>query len=234
MSLTRNSPAATTDVIDAMRSLQSESDRWHLAESLAVLIPSGLKGFADLKDQATAAGVGAKLSTTTLRLYRDTANRWPADKRVPNVSFSAHREAMVLPIDQAVAVLEKLAANLGPAGVSVTEVRRAVAAAQGKALPASRTRTATAGASPAFDVLADLESGAAKLIAAIDPAMDPARLDNIQAGLNKALVHVETLRTKKARKVAAPKVPAAPAPAPAPAPTASPVPVAATGDLRDL
>jgi hypothetical protein len=93
------------DVIDAMRSIQTEGERWHLAEELATVIPKGdgegTVTFATIIDQATSEGVAGKLSVTTLRLYRDTAKRWPKSKRVPNVSFSAHRTAMTLPIDGA-------------------------------------------------------------------------------------------------------------------------------------
>src|SRR5215472_10648050 len=95
---THASPAAGPDeVIEAMRSIHSESDRWHLAEALFKKIPSGLQGFQEIIDKASAEGVAGNLSVNTLRLYRDTASRWPANKRVADVSFSGHREVMALP-----------------------------------------------------------------------------------------------------------------------------------------
>src|SRR5262245_745493 len=92
------------DVIDAMRDVQTEGDRWHLAEALVAMLPQGSNGFQEIIDQASAEGVVGKLSANTLRLYRDTANRWPANRRVANVSFSAHREAMLLPPADAVKI----------------------------------------------------------------------------------------------------------------------------------
>src|SRR5262252_625828 len=127
---TTTAPAANGygEVIDAMRSIQTEGDRWHLAESLVALIPTGASGFDKIIDKATQEGVAGSLSANTLRLYRDTASRWSEDQRVPNVSFSAHREAMVLPtIPQAAKMLNDLAKNVGPSKVTVAAVRKAVA-----------------------------------------------------------------------------------------------------------
>jgi hypothetical protein len=227
-----------TDVIEAMRSIHTESDRWRLAEALAARIPSGDKGLDEIVDAAAAAGVLGNLSKTTLRLYRDAANRWPAEKRVPNVSFSAHREAMVLDnISEAAKLLASLAKNSDK--VTVASVRRAVAVKRGT-VPAEAAKANGSGKSPALDVLADLQAGAPQIIAAIGAATTPAELDKLNAGLNKALAHVDRLRAKAAKaatkraagrpapKAATPrKAPATKAPAKAATPRRK-----AVGDLR--
>jgi hypothetical protein len=219
--MSTNNPAnalSTTEVIDAMRSIQNESDRWRLAEALAAQIPAGsaTDEFKQIVDDATAAGVVGGLSVTTLRLYRDTANRWPADKRIPNVSFSAHREAMPLEnVDAAAKILSDLVKTFGADKVTVAAVRRAVAVAKNRPLPVAKTAEATTAAKvdrTTAQVLADIAAGAPQLIASIDGSAD---LDRLHAGLNKALAHVEKLRTKAAQKA---KRPAAKAPARKPAP----------------
>jgi hypothetical protein len=202
-----------SDVIEAMRSIQTESDRWRLAEALAARIPSGDKGLDEIVDAAAAAGVLGKLSKTTLRLYRDAANRWPADKRVANVSFSAHREAMVLDnINEAARMLGSLVKSSGGADkVTVASVRRAVAVKRGTvpAEKATANGSAATTKAPALDVLTDLQAGAPQLIAAIPNATAPTELDRLHAGLSKALAHVERLQAKAAqaarKKAAAPK-----------------------------
>src|SRR6185295_7327001 len=83
-------------VLDAMNDVQTEGDRWHLAEQLLALVPQGSREFNVIVDKAAQKGVLGKMSATTLRLYRDTAIRWPASKRVKGVGFTAHRESMVL------------------------------------------------------------------------------------------------------------------------------------------
>lgn len=224
------------EVIEAMRSIQSESDRWHLAESLRQMIPSGLTGFSDIIDAATAEGVAGSLSANTLRLYRDAAARWPADKRVPNVSFSAHREAMVLPsIDEAARVLAQLAKQLGAAKVTVAEVRKAVAVKQGKvtkAAAAASSSTSKGATTTQANVLADLMAGAPTLIASITATTSPTELDKLHAGLTKTIGHVERLRAKAARKAtaAAKKAPAAKASVRKSTPRGR----KSTGDLRGL
>lgn len=211
MSVTTKHPAMG-DVLDAMRSVQTESDRWNLAEALQKQVPTGLQGFSEIVDAATAAGVSGNLSITTLRLYRDAAVRWPASKRVPNVSFSAHREAMVLAdIDQAAKMLGDLAKANGADKVTVSSVRKAIAVKQGKPTPAPRTTT-TPKQQATLDVLGDLKNGAPQTIAAITAALPAAELDKLHAGLTKVIAHVERLRAKVARaqKPATPTTPAEP------------------------
>jgi hypothetical protein len=191
-------------VLDAMRDIATEGEAWTLAERLLVLVPTGTSGFGDVIDKATKAGVAGKLSANTLRLYRDTANRWPADKRVANVSFSAHREAMVLPnISEAARMLSDLAKNGGPSKVTVGAVRRAVAVKQGKKPPAGRGNTTPSGSSTGTtyaNVLQDLQgTGGTAFIAAIPTTMSSADLDKLHAGLNKVLGHVDRQRAKVAR-----------------------------------
>jgi hypothetical protein len=202
---TFTNPSAFDEVIDAMRSIQTEGDRWHLAESLAVLVPSGVSGFGDVIDKASKEGVVGKLSVTTLRLYRDTALRWPADKRVPNVGFSAHREA-IRNIDnatEAARILRDVAKTQGASKVTVSAVRKAVAIKQGKAVATAPKPTATA--TKAVDVLRDLENGGSDLIAAISGGTDADTLDKLHSGLTKAIAHVERLRAKATQKAAAAK-----------------------------
>jgi len=238
MSTTPAAPAASTttaqfdEVIDAMRSVQTEGDRWHLAESLAHLIPSGSSGFGDIIDAATHEGVVGKLSANTLRLYRDTAIHWPVDDRVPNVSFSAHREARrnVETTKEAAKMLQDLVKTVGTSKVTVASVRKAVAIKAGKAQPAQKP--ATTQSATAVDVLADFIAGAPKFIAAVKADTKSTDLDKLDAGLNKALAHVERLRQKAARKAQASKS-SAPAKKAAPA-AAKPAAKKATGDLRGL
>jgi hypothetical protein len=234
-------PASTKadEVIEAMRHIQTEGERWALAEALQRRIPSGSTGFADLIDKAQAEGVAGKLTATTLRLYRDTANRWPKADRVANVSFSAHREAMVLisstgDTAAAAKMLADLVKNQGVGNVSVASVRRAIAVKQGKALPTKPSASASAG----IDVVKDLKKGGASIISSIPATTTPADLEAINAGLLKVIGHVERLRAKAARnaakakaapKVAAPKV----APAPAAGNGATPTPKARP-DMRGL
>lgn len=218
-------------VIDAMRSLQTEGDRWHLAEVLLAQVPTGYNGLPQIIDQATAAGVAGSLSVNTLRLYRDTAARWPADQRVANVSFSAHREAMVLPtIAAAAKMLGDLAANLGPSKVTVASVRKAIAVQQGRPVPGSKPGSSTPTSQRAVDVLADLIAGGPQLIAAIPATTEASVLDQLHAGLTKAISHVERLRAKAARKAAkSTTTPSTPAAVKAPRTNSK-----RTGDLRGL
>jgi hypothetical protein len=203
------------EVIDAMRSIQTEGDRWRLAEALAQQIPSGGAGFDEIIDEATAAGVAGNLSRTTLRLYRDAAVRWPAGKRVPNVSFSAHREAMILPtIAEQVKLLNALSKYHGPGKVTVASVRRAIAVQQGKPAPEPNGK-GTVAQTESAGILADVIAGSPLLITAIGPDTSPANLDKLDAGLRKAMAHVDRLRAKANRKPAA--KPAARKPAAKPA-----------------
>lgn len=249
--MTTTTPAnalSTTEVIDAMRSIQSESDRWRLADALAAQVPAGsaVAEFKQIVDDAVEAGVGGGLSVNTLRPYRDTANWWPVDKRLPNVSFSAHREAMRLEdVAAAVKMLDNLVKTFGAGKVTVTSVRRAVAVANNRPLPSAKSDAGTVAKvdRTTAQVLADIAAGAPQLISAIDGTVD---LDRLHAGLNKALAHVEKLRIKAAAKA---KRPAAKAPARKPAPKATPArrparagsaatpkraPRKSAGDLRGL
>jgi hypothetical protein len=216
--------AKLSSVIDAMREVQSESDRWALAESLRVLIPTGTKpqAFQAVIDEATQAGVAGKLKVNTLRLYRDTAARWPVKSRVAGVSFSAHREAMVMiAADGNTSKAERLlndavkAAN-GADKVTVAQVRKAAALKQGRTTPAQQRGSATpTTTTKGMDVLNDLENGAPQLLAAL-ASVDTSKLDKLHNGLSKALARVEQLRAKAQRAKSSAKAPAAkrePAPA---------------------
>jgi hypothetical protein len=217
-------PPNAPDVIEAMRSLQTEGDAWRLAEALLARVPVGdNSGFDEIMDEAAAANVLGKLSKKTLMLYRDAANRWPADKRIANVSFSAHREALVLEnINESVRLLEQLVKANGAAGVTVQSVRKAIAVKRGtvKAAPAGAAATAP---KAAVDMLADLRTGAKALIGAIGADTEDDELVKLHAGLTKTLAHVERLQAKAARKAAtaakrattpwAPRTPSGAAPA---------------------
>jgi hypothetical protein len=227
------------EVFDAMASINTESDRWHLAEALAKQIPSGASyggvSFADILDAATKQGVAGKLSTNTLRLYRDTASRWPADKRVAGVSFSAHREMRDFgDVSAQAKALEALVKSEGGADkVTVASVRRAIKTHQGKAV----NPPGAAISKKAIDVVEDLKKGAPELIGSIPVGTTRDELDKIHAGLNKALAYVEKLRARAAqRKASATKPTPQKAPAaPAAGTTKKVVPIAAgKGDLRGL
>lgn len=211
---------AVTDVLAAMKSITSEADQWRLADALAVQVPKGDGGFAEILDEAKSAGVAGKVkSVSSLRLYRDTANRWPTDKRLDYVSFSAHREAMrVGTIAQAVKLLEKLDGQYGRGNVTSSIVRRAVDIQKGN-IPATTVATSKTSAktgtdapatvnvpampSPTELLVAELLAGAPGLIAALDahlkanPGTD---LDKVSTGLNKTLGHVDALRAKAKQK----------------------------------
>jgi hypothetical protein len=188
-------------VIDKIRNLHDEHDRWLLAEELCKQIPKGGVGFSAIIAKANEEGVAGKLKEKTLQLYRDTAIRWPADKRVKGVTFTAHREAMAVgDAAKASKLLTGLVKQHGASKVTSTLVRDAVRTAQGKAKPVKKGKANT----PTFDVLADVKHGASQLIAAIGSDTDADALDKLHAGLTKAIAHVEKLRVKAARK-AAPK-----------------------------
>ena len=238
-------PGSLNDVIDAMRSVQTEADRWTLAESLSVLIPSGEVGFQEIIDRATSEGLLGNFTVNTLRLYRDTAKRWAKDKRVADVSFSAHREAMSVKGDITTAarlLTQQVKAKGAPSKVTVSEVRKAVRIANGKAPAASaRTSGPTAAQTATMDVVADLKSGGKKLAAGIGPDTVVADLDSIHAGLSKVIAHVEKLRAKAQRKITtAKKAAAAPSKASpttttkAPTKRATPQGGRRAGDLRGL
>ena len=229
---------AVHDVIDAMRSIQSESDRWHLADALARQIPNGTKegsvSFATIIDEATKEGVVGKLNATTLRLYRDSANRWPSDKRLPGVSFSAHRAAESLQggVDQQAKMLEDLVKKEGGAAkVTVAVVRRRIRAAQGGTVPTPAASTSKR----AIEVLGDLMKGAPELIGAIGVNTASDELDKLHAGLTKAIAHVERLRAKAAQRATKAKAANGPAPTPITSAKKAATPQrGGAGDLRGL
>lgn len=241
--------ATNTEIIEAMRSVAVGSDHWRLGEALAVQIPAGQGGFDEIIEEAKAAGVDTGLSATTLRLYRDAALRWPADKRVPNVSFTAHREA--LPLADVAArrkLLIDMAAEMGASKVSAGKVKARV-----KEIKAFQDGTATVSATrktpeevAAIAMLADVLAGSPMLIKAIGTGKD-LDLDKLHAGLNKALAKVDGLRAKanlraqtaaKRATTAAPKATTTPKTTPKPKTTPRTTPKASTtpkaGDLRSL
>jgi hypothetical protein len=193
-------------VVDAIRSFQSQNDLWQLADALAKQIPNGTTAggvsFGDIIDAANKEGVLGKLSAKSLQLYRDSALRWPADKRVAGVSFSAHREAQSLEgsVDDQVIFLGELIKNTpgGAAKVSVASVRAAVRVKQGK----TATRPSAATNQQTIKVLDDLKAGAKELIATITSATSASDLDKLHAGLTKAISHVDTLRSRAAKAAA--------------------------------
>jgi len=219
-------------VLDAMRSIQAEGDLWHLADALVKVVPNGVRGFQDIIDEATNAGVVGKMSVHTLRLYRDNAKHWPPSTRVAKVSFTAHRQAATLGQGTTIEgkMLRDISSNLGPSKVTVAEVKKAIAAKTGGKMPTAAASTRKSGTR--IDALADLAAGGTQLIAAIHASTPSATLDQLQDGLNKVTAHVEQLRMRAARtakKAGAKKVtaPAAPAPAtvrPTPTATTSPTP----------
>lgn len=207
----------TAPILDAIRNMQNETSAWVLADALAAEIPSGMTGLAQILDEAKGLGIaGKKLTVNTLRLYRDSANRWPAADRVENVSFSAHRAAMVLEKAEAKKLLETLAATLGAANVTVAQVRDAVAAKRGTptkmptaaAVSANQSMNPNQGQQgPAWQTMAiaDLtHNTGADLVGAITDTTD---LDALHRGLTAVLTAVESAKAKAARKAKATKAP---------------------------
>jgi hypothetical protein len=235
-------------VFTAMRHIQSETERWILADALFEAVPHGEYGLGDLLEEAKQEGVAGKLSVTTLRLYRDTANRWPVASRIPGVSFSAHREAekgiKSLGATQVAKILQDMADANGPDKVTITAVRAAIAGRQGKSVTPKSPAT--------FDAVADLKKGGGALIKTITASMSVSDLEAVSDGLAKVMVHVNDLRAKAARNARkkAPKastpakvipITKAPAAAPEVAPVAAPGAAEAPagprrrkGDIRGL
>ena len=214
-------------VIDSMRDVSSEASRWELADALSSAIPTGPIGFEAIVKKAEEAGVLGNLSANTLRWYRDTAKIWPKSKRVPNVSFTAHREVERLKDKNgnfnsvlAVKTLKDVQDKHGK--VSVTEVRKAVRLLQKPKGANNQKRGGTPAPNPvvaAVDILLDIKAGSPKLIKSIGPNTTKADLDKLKSGLSKALGHVEALQQRQATKAAptakaaAPATPKASAPA---------------------
>jgi hypothetical protein len=206
------------EVLDVMRSITSESDLWRLSDVLLAKVPNGTKGLQEIVDRASTEGVLGSLSMNTLRAYRTTAAVWAPDKRVPKVSFSAHREAERL--NGGITAQRKLLLDVAKAAggtdkVTVARVRDAVRAKSGKAAPAKRARpgaadptttTATGPLSVAGSALADLKDGGKLLIAAVTADSPVGKdLDALHNGTSKVLAHIEGLRMKQARAAKQPE-----------------------------
>jgi hypothetical protein len=191
------------DTLEAMRSVETEADRWVLCDALVKLVPEGERGFDVLWDRAISDKIlpakGGKLSKTTLKLYRNTGKLWPAKDRVPGVSFSGHREFEIVDASKRAKMLKDLAAQ-GP--VTIKTIRAAAAAATGKNLPAPKVAAAPVMTGQVGDVLADLKAGGARLIKAITVQTSLEDLLELKRGLNKVLGHVEALESRKNAKPA--------------------------------
>jgi hypothetical protein len=190
--------ASRQRVFDALGHLHDEADRWTLAEALLAAAPQHASNqwFQQLVDDAEGAGIPS-LRVNTMRQYRDTAARWPKEKRVEHASFTAHREAQgVSNIDDARKVLEDLITAHGAKAVTAARVRAAVSAHLGKPAPAKK---------PVVGVnLTDLMAGGSKLIDVIKGAgLDSSSLDKLYVGLNATLIVVQDLQVKAARKAGA-------------------------------
>lgn len=192
-------------VCDALRDVHDEASLWRLSDELVKVAPKGVESVEQVVAQAKVRGIPTK-SANTLRVYRDVAIRFPANERVPLVTFSAHREAIVIGDSlKARKVLEELSAKHGPAGVTVTTVRQAIGAATGKVPAAPKAGKAQSGYA---DIARDLSTGGKKFIAGLDEMLGVAgvTLDGMHVGLSAVLTQVEARRSKAARKAqAAPK-----------------------------
>jgi hypothetical protein len=222
-------------VIEAMRSIQTEGDRWVLSDALCALVPKG-SDFHQIMDKANNEKVGAGFSATTLRLYRDCAQRFPQGKRVKNVGFSAHKEALRgQSAGEAQKMLEQLVQTQGGGSkVTVRAVKRALATKQGTQKPQTQpTKKPVQTSRSHAEIVRDLMSGGGDLIKAISPAMSESDLIKLAQGLNKVLLKVDDLRAKaQAKAQQATPAPAQPAAVPV---NRGPVqPANGAGDLRDL
>jgi hypothetical protein len=251
MSTTTLTSNAYDSVCQALAEVTDEASLWHLADELVKVAPRNEQVQA-VVDEAHRRGIPTK-SANTLRLYRDVAKRFAKSDRVPLVSFSAHREALVIgdPV-AARKILLELVAKVGAAGVSVTTVKSAVQAATGN-VPAPKKAAATAanptalpaGIAPSWAaVMVDICTGGKDFIAAITPALAVrgVTLDGLAAGLTAVQSEIDSRRVKAARKAKAAAAASKPTPTPsakrpAPKPSTSKPKVAAgskAGDLRDL
>ena len=234
---------ATFDsVCDAIRDVHDEASLWRLSDELVVIAPQGVRAVEQVVAQAKARDIPTK-SVNTLRLYRDVAIRFPAAERVTGVSFSAHREAIVLgSTAEAVTVLDDLVKKHGAAGVTVTTVKAAVQAATGKVpTPKQSVKPQSSWA----DVARDLSTNGGKgFVSELDAmlAVNGVTLDGLHSGVSHVLAAIESKRAKAARKAAAASkgkaapVKATPRVKAAPSGKAAPVKASAgkAGDLRDL
>jgi hypothetical protein len=119
--------SAYNETTAAIRGKREGADSWELSDALLAAVPQGesREGFAAVIRAAESEGVRA-YGADTLRIYRDTAARWPKATRIPGVSFTAHRAALLAP-DPA-AILADLANARGAENVSVGDVRAEIAA----------------------------------------------------------------------------------------------------------
>jgi hypothetical protein len=241
MSTSTIKPIADFDTVcDALRDVHDEASLWRLSDELVVIAPKGVEAIEKVVAQAKVRGIPVR-SANTLRLYRDVAHRFPKGKRVPLVSFSAHREAIAVgDTDKAQAILIDLAKRHGEEGVSVTTVKDAVRASLGKTT--STTPKASKASTTYADIAADLCLGSGKkFIAELDTIvlLPKVSLDGLHAGLTTVLTAIEAKRAKAARKApktAPAKAAARPAPARRTPAKAAPAKAAAgkQGDLRGL
>jgi hypothetical protein len=188
-----------------MRSIQNEDDRWQLADALFSAVPTGTGGFVQIMDAARNAGVDAGLTVNTLRLYRDTAARWPTGDRDARFTFSAHREVlaeMKSPAEgrallESVLKANNASGNPRKAGkVSVADVRGAIAVRHGKVPVAQRKPKKGVTVFQAGDMLDDLRQGGKRLMAVINASTSNDDLDRLHKGLSVVLQHVDVLRSK--------------------------------------
>ena len=192
-------------VCQALADAHDEASLWHLSDELAIVAPRGIQAVEAVVAEAKVRGIPTK-AANTLRLYRDVAINFPPSERVKGVSFSAHREALGGyngDTAQAKALLLDLATKHGADGVSISTVKKACAAATGKALPAASGKAGKAQSSY-MDVARDLASNGAKgFISGLDTIIGQGvTLDALHSGLTKLIGEVETRRSKAARKSA--------------------------------
>lgn len=239
------------DVCAALRDVHDEASLWALSDEIAKVAPSGVTGVEIIVDEAKRRGIPTK-SANTLRLYRDVAIRFPASERVGGVSFSAHREALggySGDVSLAKQTLIDLSTQHGAEGVTILTVKKAVAAATGKALPVGGAGAAKSKHQSGFAEVANdiATNGAKRFIGELDAIVTSGiTLDQLHAGLSKLIAEVEVRRSKAARKAARPvKAAATPTGTPARHSKAAPTkarPAAKTnkvegskaGDLRGL
>jgi hypothetical protein len=200
-------------VCDAIKDVHDEASLWHLSDEIIKIAPAGVEAVDRVVEQAKARGIPVK-SSNTLRLYRDVAIRFPATERVPLVSFSAHREALVLGNSaDARKLLLELVKQHTAEGVTVTTVKTAVGAKTGNVkapTAAGKGKAATAAALSHSDIALDLCQGGKKFISSLDAmlAVNGVSLDAMHTGLTAVLTELEVRRSKAARKASAAKRPA--------------------------
>ena len=116
-----------TETTSAIRGKREGADNWTLADALLAAVPQHAPRtlFAEVRRAAEREGV-RPYGADTLRIYRDAAARWAPADRIPGVSFTAHREALLA--SDPVATLRDLADTLGAENVAVSDVRAAISA----------------------------------------------------------------------------------------------------------